>query len=616
MNKQPSRIGLYLVLIIALVAGYFYLNNQVVSQSSYTQKQLEQALEDNKVVDATIQQNREVPTGAVIVDTTDSGQRKVYVTDVNEAISLLNKYDIDVTTQDVPGDNVFLTTLLPVLLTGALVIFLIMMMNRQMSAGGGGNAKMMNFGKSRARMSSPDDNKKVTFDKVAGLQEEKEDLVEVVDFLKSPQKYTKVGARIPKGVLLVGPPGTGKTLLAKAVAGEAGVPFFSISGSDFVEMFVGVGASRVRDLFEEGKRHAPCIIFIDEIDAVARQRGTGMGGGHDEREQTLNQLLVEMDGFGVNEGIIVMAATNRVDILDPAILRPGRFDRKVAVGRPDVKGREEILRVHAKDKPLGEDVDLAQIARTTAGFTGADLENLLNEAAIEAARQGRGFILQSDIKGAFIKVGIGAEKKSKVISEKEKRITAYHESGHAILFHVLPDMDPVYTISIIPTGMGAAGYTMPLPDNDEMFNTKGQMLQDITTLLGGRVAEEIIFGDITTGASNDIKRATATARSMVMKYGMSDRLGLISYGDDDDEVFIGRDLAHTRSYSEDVAKAIDEEIRRIIGECHDQAKKIILEHEDVLHRCAKLLLEKEKVHRDEFEALFTTEENETENSDI
>ena len=616
MNKQPSRIGLYLVLIIALVAGYFYLNNQVVSQSSYTQKQLEQALEDNKVVDATIQQNREVPTGAVIVDTTDSGQRKVYVTDVNEAISLLNKYDIDVTTQDVPGDNVFLTTLLPVLLTGALVIFLIMMMNRQMSAGGGGNAKMMNFGKSRARMSSPDDNKKVTFDKVAGLQEEKEDLVEVVDFLKSPQKYTKVGARIPKGVLLVGPPGTGKTLLAKAVAGEAGVPFFSISGSDFVEMFVGVGASRVRDLFEEGKRHAPCIIFIDEIDAVARQRGTGMGGGHDERDQTLNQLLVEMDGFGVNEGIIVMAATNRVDILDPAILRPGRFDRKVAVGRPDVKGREEILRVHAKDKPLGEDVDLAQIARTTAGFTGADLENLLNEAAIEAARQGRGFILQSDIKGAFIKVGIGAEKKSKVISEKEKRITAYHESGHAILFHVLPDMDPVYTISIIPTGMGAAGYTMPLPDNDEMFNTKGQMLQDITTLLGGRVAEEIIFGDITTGASNDIKRATATARSMVMKYGMSDRLGLISYGDDDDEVFIGRDLAHTRSYSEDVAKAIDEEIRRIIGECHDQAKKIILEHEDVLHRCAKLLLEKEKVHRDEFEALFTTEENETENSNI
>ena len=615
MNKQPSRIGLYLVLIVALVAGYFYLNNQVVSQSSYTQKQLEQALEDNRVVDATIQQNREVPTGAVIVDTTDSGQNKVYVTDVNQAIELLNKYNIDVTTQNVPGDNIFLTTLLPVLLTGALVIFLIMMMNRQMSGGGGSNAKMMNFGKSRARMSSPDD-KKVTFNNVAGLEEEKEDLVEVVDFLKSPQKYTKVGARIPKGVILVGPPGTGKTLLAKAVAGEAGVPFFSISGSDFVEMFVGVGASRVRDLFEEGKKHAPCIIFIDEIDAVARQRGTGMGGGHDEREQTLNQLLVEMDGFGVNEGIIVMAATNRVDILDPAILRPGRFDRKVAVGRPDVKGREEILRVHAKDKPLGEDVDLRQIAKTTAGFTGADLENLLNEAAIEAARQERGFILQADIKSAFIKVGIGAEKKSKVISDKEKKITAYHESGHAILFHVLPDMDPVYTISIIPTGMGAAGYTMPLPDNDEIFNTKGQMLQDIMTLLGGRVAEEIIFGDVTTGASNDIKRATATARSMVMKYGMSDKIGLISYGDDDDEVFIGRDLAHTRSYSEEVSRSIDEEIHRIITECHDRAKEIIMEHEDVLHSCAKLLLEKEKVHRDEFEALFTRENFVEENPSI
>ena len=615
MNKQPSRIGLYLVLLVALVAGYFYLNNQVVSQSSYTQKQLEQALEDNRVVDATIQQNREVPTGAVIVDTTDSGQKKVYVTDVNQAIELLNKYNVDVTTQNVPGDNIFLTTLLPVLLTGALVIFLIMMMNRQMSGGGGSNAKMMNFGKSRARMSSPDD-KKVTFNNVAGLEEEKEDLVEVVDFLKSPQKYTKVGARIPKGVILVGPPGTGKTLLAKAVAGEAGVPFFSISGSDFVEMFVGVGASRVRDLFEEGKKHAPCIIFIDEIDAVARQRGTGMGGGHDEREQTLNQLLVEMDGFGVNEGIIVMAATNRVDILDPAILRPGRFDRKVAVGRPDVKGREEILRVHAKDKPLGEDVDLRQIAKTTAGFTGADLENLLNEAAIEAARQERGFILQADIKSAFIKVGIGAEKKSKVISDKEKKITAYHESGHAILFHVLPDMDPVYTISIIPTGMGAAGYTMPLPDNYEIFNTKGQMLQDIMTLLGGRVAEEIIFGDVTTGASNDIKRATATARSMVMKYGMSDKIGLISYGDDDDEVFIGRDLAHTRSYSEEVSRSIDEEIHRIITECHDRAKEIIMEHEDVLHSCAKLLLEKEKVHRDEFEALFTRENSVEENPSI
>ena len=614
MNRQSGRIGLYLVLIVMLVAGYFYLNNQVTSQSSYSMESMKQAAKDGKVTSAKIYQNREVPTGSVVADIEGEGQKRVYVTDVKDAEDTLESYDIHPEIADVPQESVFMTTLLPTLLTGALVIFLFLMMNRQMS-GGGGNAKMMNFGKSRARMMLPDD-KKVTFQNVAGLQEEKEDLVEVVDFLKAPQKYTNVGARIPKGVILVGPPGTGKTLLAKAVAGEAGVPFFSISGSDFVEMFVGVGASRVRDLFEEGKKHAPCIIFIDEIDAVARQRGTGMGGGHDEREQTLNQLLVEMDGFGVNEGIIVMAATNRVDILDPAILRPGRFDRKVAVGRPDVKGREEILRVHAKDKPLGEDVDLAQIARTTAGFTGADLENLLNEAAIEAARQGRGFILQSDIKGAFIKVGIGAEKKSKVISEKEKRITAYHESGHAILFHVLPDMDPVYTISIIPTGMGAAGYTMPLPDNDEMFNTKGQMLQDITTLLGGRVAEEIIFGDITTGASNDIKRATATAKSMVMKYGMSDRLGLISYGDDDDEVFIGRDLAHTRSYSEDVAKAIDEEIRRIIGECHDQAKKIILEHEDVLHKCAKLLLEKEKVHRDEFEALFTTEENETENSNI
>ena len=616
MNKQSGRIGLYLVLIVALIAGYLYLNNQVAVQSDYTYGQLEQAVTDGKVTSATIHQNSEVPTGSVIVNISGEGQKRIYVADVNEAEQLLRESGLDPAVEDVPKQSVFMNSVFPVLLTCGLIIFLMLMMNRQMSGGGGGtNAKMMNFGKSRARMSMPDD-KKVTFQNVAGLEEEKEELKEVVDFLKDPQKYTKVGARIPKGVILVGPPGTGKTLLAKAVAGEAGVPFFSISGSDFVEMFVGVGASRVRDLFEEGKRHAPCIIFIDEIDAVARQRGTGMGGGHDEREQTLNQLLVEMDGFGVNEGIIVMAATNRVDILDPAILRPGRFDRKVAVGRPDVKGREEILRVHAKDKPLGEDVDLAQIARTTAGFTGADLENLLNEAAIEAARKGRGFILQSDIKGAFIKVGIGAEKKSKVISEKEKKITAYHESGHAILFHVLPDMDPVYTISIIPTGMGAAGYTMPLPDNDEMFNTKGKMLQDIMTLLGGRIAEEIIFGDITTGASNDIKRATATARSMVMKYGMSDKLGLICYGDDDDEVFIGRDLAHTRSYSEDVAKSIDEEIRRIISECHDQAKKIILEHEDVLHKCASLLLEKEKVHRDEFEALFITENPETENNSI
>ena len=603
MNKQPSRIGLYLILIALLVGGYFYLNSQVSGQNDYTIEALEQAAEEGRVNDAVIYQNREVPTGSVAADIENEGQKRVYVTDVKEAQEMLEENNIAPLVKDVPQQNVFLTTLLPLLLTGGLILFLFLMMNRQMS-GGGGNAKMMNFGKSRARMMLPDD-KKVTFQNVAGLQEEKEDLVEVVDFLKAPQKYTNVGARIPKGVLLVGPPGTGKTLLAKAVAGEAGVPFFSISGSDFVEMFGGVGASRVRDLFEEGKRHAPCIIFIDEIDAVARQRGTGMGGGHDEREQTLNQLLVEMDGFGVNEGIIVMAATNRVDILDPAILRPGRFDRKVAVGRPDVKGREEILRVHAKDKPLGEDVDLAQIAQTTAGFTGADLENLLNEAAIMAARDSRSYIMQQDIKHAFIKVGIGAEKRSKVISEKEKKITAYHEAGHAILFHVLPDMDPVYTISIIPTGVGAAGYTMPLPENDEMFNTKGKMLQDITTLLGGRVAEEIIFGDITTGASNDIKRATTTARAMVMQYGMSEKMGLIAYGDEGDEVFIGRDLAHTRSYSEEVAKDIDQEIHGIIDGCHKKAREIILEHEDVLHKCAALLLEKEKVQRDEFEALFT-----------
>ena len=605
MNRQPGKIGLYLVLIVMLVAGYFYLNNQVTSQSNYTMEELQRAAEDGKVTSASLYQNREVPTGSVVAEIEGEGQKKVNVTDVNTAQEILEKYDIHPDVKDVPQESAFLTTFLPVILTGAFILILFVMMNRQMS-GGGGNSKMMNFGKSRAKMMLPD-HKKVTFQNVAGLQEEKEDLVEVVDFLKSPQKYTSVGARIPKGVILVGPPGTGKTLLAKAVAGEAGVPFFSISGSDFVEMFVGVGASRVRDLFEEGKKHAPCIIFIDEIDAVARQRGTGMGGGHDEREQTLNQLLAEMDGFGVNEGIIVMAATNRVDILDPAILRPGRFDRKVAVGRPDVKGREEILRVHAKDKPLGEDVDLAQIAQTTAGFTGADLENLLNEAAIMAAKATRSYITQQDIKQAFIKVGVGAEKRSKVISDKEKKITAYHEAGHAILFHVLPDMDPVYTISIIPTGVGAAGYTMPLPENDEMFNTKGKMLQDITTLLGGRVAEELIFGDITTGASNDIKRATGTARAMVMQYGMSDKLGLITYGDDGDEVFIGRDLAHTRSYSEEVAKEIDQEVHDIIDKCHQDAREIITQHMDVLHKCAALLLEKEKVHREEFEALFTSE---------
>ena len=605
MNRQPGKIGLYLVLIVMLVAGYFYLNNQVTSQSNYTMEELQQAAEDGKVTSASLYQNREVPTGSVVAEIEGEGQKKVNVTDVNTAQEILEKYDIHPDVKDVPQESAFLTTFLPVILTGAFILILFVMMNRQMS-GGGGNSKMMNFGKSRAKMMLPDD-KKVTFQNVAGLQEEKEDLVEVVDFLKSPQKYTSVGARIPKGVILVGPPGTGKTLLAKAVAGEAGVPFFSISGSDFVEMFVGVGASRVRDMFAEAKKHAPCIVFIDEIDAVGRRRGTGMGGGHDEREQTLNQLLVEMDCFGINEGIIVMAATNRVDILDPAILRPGRFDRKVAVGRPDVKGREEILRVHAKDKPLGEDVDLAQIAQTTAGFTGADLENLLNEAAIMAAKATRSYITQQDIKQAFIKVGVGAEKRSKVISDKEKKITAYHEAGHAILFHVLPDMDPVYTISIIPTGVGAAGYTMPLPENDEMFNTKGKMLQDITTLLGGRVAEELIFGDITTGASNDIKRATGTARAMVMQYGMSDKLGLITYGDDGDEVFIGRDLAHTRSYSEEVAKEIDQEVHDIIDKCHQDAREIITQHMDVLHKCAALLLEKEKVHREEFEALFTSE---------
>ncbi|MFR3036965.1 ATP-dependent zinc metalloprotease FtsH [Blautia hydrogenotrophica] len=590
-----------------MIAGYLYLNEQINDQSSYTLEQMEKALDENQVSQVSIHQNRQVPTGRVSVELKNGEQRQFYVTDVKEVEEILRDSSIDPVISDVPQDSVFMSTVFPSLLVAGIVIFVFMWMNRQMSGGGGGsNAKMMNFGKSRAKMTSPDE-KKVTFSNVAGLDEEKEDLQEVVDFLKAPQKYTKVGARIPKGVLLVGPPGTGKTLLAKAVAGEAGVPFFSISGSDFVEMFVGVGASRVRDLFEDGKKHAPCIIFIDEIDAVARQRGTGMGGGHDEREQTLNQLLVEMDGFGVNEGIIVMAATNRVDILDPAILRPGRFDRKVGVGRPDVKGREEILKVHAHDKPLGDDVDLKQIAQTTAGFTGADLENLLNEAAIGAAKQNRGYLVQADIKGAFTKVAIGAEKKSKLISEKEKRITAYHEAGHAILFHLLPDVGPVYTISIIPTGMGAAGYTMPLPENDEMFNTKQKMLQDITVLLGGRVAEEIIFRDITTGASNDIKRATSTAHAMVTKYGMSEKVGLVVYGNDGDEVFIGRDLAHTRGYSEDVAKTIDSEVHSIVEDCHEKAREMIMSHEEVLHKCAKLLLEKEKIHRDEFEALFTEE---------
>lgn len=612
MKQQQTFRGfmfIILMLILLMLALRFPYARQA---QTVTAQEFEQILGSGNVAEAVISPNPQTPSGYVTVTLANGQTVRQNVSDVKDAEQLLKDNSIDYSMEDVPQENTLLTVVMPFMLSIVVVVVIVTMMNRG-AAGGGSNARMMNFGRSRAKLSR---DSKVNFTNVAGLEEEKEELEEVVDFLKNPQKYTSVGARIPKGMLLVGPPGTGKTLLAKAVAGEAHVPFYSLSGSDFVEMFVGVGASRVRDLFKNATENAPCIIFIDEIDAVARQRGTGMGGGHDEREQTLNQLLVEMDGFGVNEGIIVMAATNRVDILDPAILRPGRFDRKVGVGRPDIKGREEILHVHAKDKPLGEDVDLKQIAQTTAGFTGADLENLMNEAAIAAARKGHVFIRQKDIKNAFIKVGIGAEKKSKVISEKEKRITAYHEAGHAILFHVLPDMEPVYTISIIPTGMGAAGYTMPLPENDEIFNTKGKMLQDITTLLGGRVAEELIFGDITTGASNDIKRATSEARAMVTKYGMSDKIGLISYGDDDDEVFIGRDLAHTRGYSEDVAKAIDSEIHSIIEECHDNAKKIISEHMEVLHGCAKLLLEKEKVHRDEFEALFTMEKSGEANESI
>ena len=569
---------------------------------SYSESALSEALEQGEVVSVEIRQNTQVPTGRVSVHLKDGTQGSFAVSDVNRIQELIREADPDVPVivGDVPAQSVFLTTVLPMLLMALLIFVFFFLMNRQ--AGGGANAQMMNFGKSRARMTTEED-EKVTFGDVAGLVEEKQDLEEIVDFLRNPQKYTDVGARIPKGVSLVGPPGTGKTLIAKAVAGEAGVPFFSISGSDFVEMFVGVGASRVRDLFEDAKRHHPCIVFIDEIDAVARRRGAGLGGGHDEREQTLNQLLVEMDGFGVNEGIIVMAATNRVDILDPAILRPGRFDRKVSVGMPDVKGREEILLVHAKNKPLADDVSLKQIAQTTAGFSGADLENLLNEAAIGAAKLGQRFIRQADIQAAFVKVGIGAEKRSKIISEKDRRITAYHEAGHAILFHVLPDVGPVYSVSIIPTGMGAAGYTMPLPEKDELFNTRGRMLQDIKVSLGGRIAEELIFDDITTGASQDIKQATATAKAMVTKYGFSRKLGLVSY-DDSGEVFIGRDFEKTQSYSEHVATAIDEEIKAIIDSCYAEAREIITEHRDVLDRCAELLLEKEKIGREEFEALF------------
>ena len=600
MKQRQSMGGVGLLILMLLVIMFFSLKVPgMATERELSYPEFMVYLENKTVESAQIRPNREVPTGEVVFETTSGDREEFNVLDVKEVEMALRKAGVPYTTTSVRQDSYFMTVILPIALSAGVLIFLFMFINSR--SGGGANAKMMNFGRSRARMVSTS---KVNFTKVAGLEEEKEELEEIVDFLKNPQKYTGVGARIPKGVILVGPPGTGKTLLAKAVAGEAGVPFFSISGSDFVEMFVGVGASRVRDLFEEAKKNAPCIVFIDEIDAVARQRGTGMGGGHDEREQTLNQLLVEMDGFGVNEGIIVMAATNRVDILDPAILRPGRFDRKVAVGRPDVKGREEILGVHTKEKPLGEDVDLHRIAQTTAGFTGADLEKLMNEAAINTAKEGRKFLTQTDIEKAFIKVGIGAEKRSKVISEKDKKITAYHEAGHAILFHVLPDVGPVHTVSIIPTGVGAAGYTMPLPEQDELHMTKGRMLQNIMVSLGGRIAEEIIFDDITTGASQDIKQATSMARAMVTEYGMSEKLGMINYGGDNNEVFIGRDLAHTRTYSEEVASEIDSEVKRIIDECYAKAKQIILDHEDVLHSCCALLMEKEKIGQAEFEALF------------
>ena len=604
MNTNRNKmggVGIYLVVIAVIAVLYFALARLSPSSSSYSYSNFLWDVQNGYVSSVLIKQNSEVPTGVLSITKTDNGEELLNVSDVHEIEQLLLDNNIRYTLKDVTRDSVWITTILPFGICLVIIIVIMMMTNRQ--AGGGGGAKMMNFGKSRAKLMNGTQNP-VTFKDVAGLQEEKEELEEIVDFLKNPVKYTELGARIPKGVILTGPPGTGKTLLAKAVAGEAGVPFFSISGSDFVEMFVGVGASRVRDLFEEAKKNAPCIVFIDEIDAVARRRGTGMGGGHDEREQTLNQLLVEMDGFGVNEGIIVMAATNRVDILDPAILRPGRFDRKVAVGTPDVGGREEILKVHAKNKPLGDDVNLQQLAQTTAGFTGADLENLLNEAAIIAAKENRSFIANKDVKRAFVKVGIGAEKKSRIISDKEKKITAYHEAGHAILFHVLPDVGPVYTVSIIPTGVGAAGYTMPLPEKDEMFATKSRMLQDIMVSLGGRIAEEIIFGDITTGASSDIKKATKTARRMVTRYGMSDNIGVICYDDDDDEVFIGKDLAHAKAHSEEISGEIDKEVKRIIDDCYTKAKDIIMQHENVLHSCAKLLLEKEKINREEFEALF------------
>lgn len=599
MNKNGRSLNSYFIVILILLGLTFFISTLNEKQEIYTKAELTADLENGQVTHVEIQPNKETPTGAVKATLEDGNVKVAYVSDVKEIEQMLSRYGIDPIMRDVPKESWFMTYMLPMLVVLIIGVFFFVMMNSQNS---GGNGKMMNFGKSRAKLSMGEG--KITLKDVAGLKEEKEELEEIIEFLREPAKFTKVGARIPKGVLLEGPPGTGKTLLAKAIAGEANVPFFSISGSDFVEMFVGVGASRVRDLFLNAKRNAPCIVFIDEIDAVARRRGTGMGGGHDEREQTLNQLLVEMDGFGVNEGIIVVAATNRVDILDPAILRPGRFDRKITVSSPDVGGREDILKVHARNKPLADDVDLKQIAQTTAGFTGADLENLLNESAIVAAKNNRGFVKQDDIKKAFIKVGIGSEKKSRIISDKEKKITAYHEAGHAILFHVLPDVGPVYTVSIIPTGVGAAGYTMPLPEKDEVFMTKGRMLQEIMVSLGGRIAEEIIFGDITTGASSDIKKATKVAKKMVTRFGMSENIGLINYDDDDDEVFIGRDLAHARSHSEAVANKIDMEVKRIIDECYVKAKQIIEEHDNILHRCADLLIEKEKISRSEFEQLF------------
>lgn len=613
MSRNNRSFYVYFAIILGLLVFTVWLGTARVSSSSYTMGELIKQIENNEVAVVNICPNKDTPTGSLEI-TFKNGQEVVLnVTDVTEAEQLIRSYGLDPRVQGVPEENWFLNSVFPILLVVIVCAFFFVMMNAQ-NSGGGSNGKMMNFGRSRAKLTLGGENT-IKLDGVAGLQEEKEELQEIVEFLKEPGKFTKVGARIPKGVLLEGAPGTGKTLLAKAIAGEANVPFFSISGSDFVEMFVGVGASRVRDMFAEAKRHAPCIIFIDEIDAVARRRGTGMGGGHDEREQTLNQLLVEMDGFGVNEGIIVMAATNRVDILDPAILRPGRFDRKIAVSRPDVKGREDILKVHSKNKPLGDDVDLQQIAQTTAGFTGADLENLLNEAAINAAMDKRAFVKQGDIKKAFVKVGIGTEKKSRIISDKEKRITAYHEAGHAILFHVLPQMEPVYMVSIIPTGAGAAGYTMPLPEKDDMFQTKGKLLEDIMVSLGGRIAEEIIFDDITGGASSDIKHATKVARRMVTYYGMSENIGVINYDDDDDAVFIGKDLAHAKSHSEAVSGEIDKEVKAIIDDCYRKAKAIILEHTDVLHRCAQLLLEKEKINRAEFEALFDGKEEQTKESE-